>query len=82
MFLLLGMCFFPFDTLFPILRRNPSYRSDECWMNAIACIFSVATSLGFSTSAEYDVSQVIVEPFVILGSDIIDPSSNQIPHSL
>ena len=70
---------FPFDILFTILHRSLSYLSDACWMNTIACIFSITHSLGFSLSVESAVSQLIFELFVILSSDIIVPSSNHLP---
>ena len=76
-----GYLFLPFDILFYILRHSMLYRRAECWMNTITCILYVITSLTFSMSAEYEVSQVIVDNFVILSLDIIVSSSNQIPNS-
>ena len=76
-----GYSSLPFDMLFSISRRSPSYGRAECCMKTISYIFSVATSLDFSISSELLVSHVMSELFLIVSTDIIVPSSNQIPHS-
>ena len=67
-----------FDMLFSILRLSPLYLRDDFWMNAIACIFSVATPLAFSMSIESSVSHVLDGPFIILSSETIAPPYNKI----